>query len=306
MIKSDFLKQYASVRRGYTYEEQNGIGIFSFPVFSRTGLVRHGFTARKGGASTGPFASLNMSFTRETESRDAVMENHRLFCRRAGVAWESMVMDNFEHGVAIEKVNASHRGMGYLRPPLPHCDGLITDDPGTTLVTGHADCVPLYAIDPVRNCIGLAHAGWKGAIGKIAVNMIELMLDTYACKREHLLAGIGPCICGSCFEVSEDLAARFVDAFPGVPLAKPGKADRPDKAYVDLPMACVAQFLQAGLPAQNISLMDVCTYEDPERLYSHRRDQGNTGGMAAFLQLLPEEERNREGFLQSVTPAVLI
>ena len=94
---------------------------------------------------------------------------------------------------------------------------------------------------------------------------------------------MGPCICQKHFEVDEALGQRFAEAFPGVPLLKPG---RPGHAHVDLPMAAAAQFMEAGVLPEHISISDVCTYCEPERLYSHRRDKGDTGGMAAYLRIL--------------------
>ncbi|MDR1620241.1 MAG: polyphenol oxidase family protein [Clostridiales bacterium] len=296
MMQAAFLSAYANTNSGYLYDDADGVGIFGFPAFSATGLVRHGFTARIGGVSTGPYTSLNMSFTRPGEPRENVMKNHRLFAKRAGIGWQSMVMDTFEHGVTVLEVDQSHCGMGYFRPSLPYCDGLVTKHAGVTLVTGHADCVPLYALDRKRRHIGLAHAGWKGTLGKIGCNMINMMRTRFGSDPTDLLAGVGPCICGDCFEVSEDLAARFMDAYPGVPLVSPGK---PGKGYLDLAMASAAQFLESGIPPAQISLMHKCTYEDPTLLYSHRRDRGQTGGMSAFIQLLPPA---KNAFMQLEAP----
>ncbi len=275
------------IQRNHAYREQNGVGFFTLPAFTDTGLVRHGLSSRTGGVSKPPYATLNLSFTRPDERHETVMENYRLFADAANIAWESMVMDSFEHGTTVFRVDASHAGMGYLRDPLPPCDGLITNDPRIALITGHADCLPLYLLDPISKCIGLAHAGWKGTLGKIGLIMARLMETEYGAEPAHMLAGVGPGICAHCFEVDEDLGRRFQEGFPGVPRVLPGK---PGKAQIDLPLAAAAQFLEAGIHPENITLVDVCTYEDPARLYSHRRDQGQTGGMAAFLQLLPPSD----------------
>lgn len=78
------------------------------------------------------------------------------------------------------------------------------------------------------------------------------------------------------------MGEEFARAFaPGCNAAGPGRA----KAYVDLPLCAGLQFLQAGILPEHITLMDACTYEDPERFYSHRRDKGGTGSMAAYMQL---------------------
>lgn len=278
-----FEAAYREIVHGCRYEEEGGVGFYRIPLLSGLPGFAHGLSARTGGVSQGGCYSLNMSFTRPDDPRENVMENHRIFAKAARIPYESMVMDTFEHGVEITKVDHSHCGMGYLRPSLPPCDALITNDPGVTLITGHADCLPLYCIDPARRAIGLAHAGWKGTIGRIGKRMVEAMGAAFGSDPADLYAAVGPCISQEHFEVDTALGQRFAEAFPGVPLLKPG---RPGHAHVDLPMGAAAQFLEAGLSPARIALSDVCTYAEAARLYSHRRDKGDTGGMAAYLRIL--------------------
>ncbi len=301
-MQYDFAAAWPQVQRGHGYHQENGIGFFTLPAFTQSGVVRHGCSTRTGGVSTGAYTALNLSFTRQDELPETVMENYRLFSTAAGIDWPSMVMDNFEHGTTVLAVDSGHAGSGYLLPPLPFCDGLVTDDENVALITGHADCLPLYLLDPVRRCIGLAHAGWKGTLGKIGLVAAQLMIERYGAVPERMLAGVGPCICADCFEAGEDLGVLFSDAFPGVPCVSPGK---PGKVQIDLAMAAAAQFMEAGIPSKQISLMDVCTFEE-ECLYSHRREKGNTGGMAAFLQLLPDKNAHRDAFLQFDQPAGIV
>ena len=152
--------------RGAKFRFVNGVGLYTLPALERQAGFDHGFTARSGGVSEGYFASLNLSFTRP-ENRENVMENYRIFCRAAQIPFDSMVMDNYEHGTTVIRVDRADAGRGYLIDPLPACDGLVTNDPAITLITGHADCMAFYFVDPVRRCIGLAHAGWRGALGRI-------------------------------------------------------------------------------------------------------------------------------------------
>lgn len=295
-----FLKRYNTIQRGAAYRQQSGgIGFYEFPALLKLPMIAHGFTARTGGVSTGCYASLNLSFSREEEQLKTVLENYRLFAQAAGIPWESMVMDTFAHGVQVRLVDKHDSGKGYLRPSLPFCDGLFTNDTAITLVTGHADCLPLFVVDPVKRCIGLAHAGWKGTLHRIAGHLIQAMQRHFQSDAADMLAGIGPCICGDCFEVDAALGEAFCAAFANAPVTKAG---RPGKAYVDLPMATAAQYMDAGIPPGNILCMDVCTFENPDTLYSHRRDAGMTGGMAAFLRLLPEP--GTEAFLQMPTTCV--
>lgn len=277
-----FLEQYQTITRGSKFRFVNGVGIYTLPALERLSGFDHGFTARSGGVSEGYFSSLNLSFTRP-ENRDNVMENYRIFCSAAKIPFKTMVMDNYEHGTTVLKVDRADAGKGYLSDPLPACDGLITNDPGVTLITGHADCMAFYFVDPLKRAIGLAHAGWRGAQGRIGTKVVELMAREYGSDPRDIIAGVGPSICPDCFEVGENVAHEFATGFPDIPCILPKEGARP---HVDLWMVAVKQFMEAGVLPEHISLFDVCTMTTP-RLYSHRRDRGNTGGMSAYLRILP-------------------
>lgn len=280
-LDQTFTTQFESLKRGARLRFVNGIGIYTSPALSALDGFDHGFSTRTGGVSKGFFASLNLSFTRP-ENRENVMENYRLFSKAAGYPFDKMVMDNYAHETTVLKVNASDAGKGYLRDPLPSCDGLVTNDPSITLITGHADCMAFYCIDPVRRCIGLAHAGWRGALGRIGTNLVGKMREYYGTDPSDVFACVGPSICADCFEVGRNVAEEFADAFSDIPcvISREG-----EKAHVDLWMVACKQFTEAGVPIGHISLFDVCTMETP-LLYSHRRDKGKTGGMAAYLRIL--------------------
>ena len=269
-------------RCGYTYEEPDGVGLFRIDGLSDVPGIDHCFSARSGGVSTGPFESMNLSFTRESE-RGNVAENYRLFCRAAGIPAESLVLDSYEHGAMVRKVDRADRGRGFDREPLPLCDGLVTDDPLVTLSTGHADCMAFFAVDPVRRCIGLAHAGWRGALARIGKNLIESLRAHYGADPSRVVAAVGPSICPACFEVGPEVVEQFRAAFPGEDLYTVHPAT--GKTHIDLWRVAELQFLEAGVLPEHIFLSGVCTVEDP-RLFSYRGSRGPTGGMAAFLRLV--------------------
>jgi len=259
----------------------NGVGIYTSPVLSTLDGFDHGFSARTGGVSRGFFSSLNLSFTRP-ENRENVMENYVRFCRAADVPFESMVMDSYAHETTVLKVDASDAGRGCLREPLPSCDGLVTNDPAITLVTGHADCMAFFCIDPVKRCIGLAHAGWRGALGRIGARVIERMTEEYGTNPADVRVSVGPSICPDCFEVGRNVAELFAEGFPGLNCVIEQGGEKP---HVDLWAVARRQFTDAGVLPAYFSLFGVCTAETP-LLYSHRRDKGKTGGMAAYLRIL--------------------
>jgi len=288
MDRNEFLTAWAKIGRGANYHENaQRVGSFTLPSFENMPWLSHGFSARTGGLSTGHLSSLNLSFTREEEPRAITMENYRIFCEAEDIPVESMVMDTYEHGTVVRRVDRTDCGKGYTLPSLPFCDGLVTDDPEVSLMTGHADCMAFFFADPVKHCIGLAHAGWRGAFSRIGCEVVRMMQTCFGSDPADIIAGVGPSICEKCFEVDRSLGEEFQAAFPATACLLPGKTE--DKAYVDLWQVAACQFMEAGIRPENISIMGVCTVED-ERLFSYRGDGRKTGGMTAYLRILSEEK----------------
>lgn len=279
--KQRFESFYETAGRGANLRFAGEIGSYTSTALGALEGFDHGFSARTGGVSKGFFSSLNLSFTRPEEPEN-VMENYRLFCRAMGIPFERMVMDNYAHETTVLCVSTEDAGRGYLREPLPSCDGLVTNDPSITLITGHADCMAFYCVDPVKKAIGLAHAGWRGALGRIGANVIRQMTEHFGTDPADVFVSVGPSICPTCFEVGKNVAESFEREFGDIPcvVSRAG-----EKAHVDLWMVAAKQFCDAGVQADHFSLFDVCTMET-SLLYSHRRDRGDTGGMAAYLRIL--------------------
>ena len=172
-------------------------------------------------------------------------------------------------------------------------DGLITSEPGIALATFYADCVPLLFVDPVRRAVGLSHSGWRGTVQGMGARTAEAMREAFGSRPEDLLVGIGPSICRDCYEVSEDVADAFRALFsePGfqklpVRLSDVLSAKGNGKYQLDLWKANEAVCLSAGLLPQHISVTDVCTCCNPDRLFSHRASGGKRGNLGMFVMLL--------------------
>ena len=159
----------------------------SYPLFEKTGIVRHGFSTRLGGVSEGYFASLNLSFDRG-DDKEAVMENFRRIGESMGVRCEDMVLSKQTHTTNVRVVTEEDRGKGIVKErDYTDVDGLVTNIPGICLVTSYADCVPLYFVDPVRKVIGLSHSGWRGTVGKIGRKTVQLMQEKFSSDPADIL-----------------------------------------------------------------------------------------------------------------------
>ncbi len=256
-----------------------------YPLFERTGLVRHGFSTRLGGVSEGYFASLNLSFDRGDE-KEAVMENFRRIGRALGVRPDDMVLSKQTHTTNVRVVTEEDRGKGIIKErDYTDVDGLVTDIPGICLVTSYADCVPLYFVDPVRKVIGLSHSGWRGTVGKIGKKTVQIMQEQFASDPADILAAVGPSVCMDCYEVSSDVIDRFKESFDEKSWGELFY-EKPDGKYqLDLWKANELIFLEAGIAPEHIAVTNVCTHCNSRILYSHRAMGDKRGNLCAFLAL---------------------
>ncbi len=277
-------QQAALIKHGFIYKRTNkGTGLYCAEALDKAGGVSHGFSTREGGITVDPpKASLNLSWTR-CGSPEEVIANFKIFAEGAGIDYDDMAVVNHEHGANVLRIAHEHRGRGFYKDPLPPCDGIITDDPTVTLVTSHADCGAYFFYDPVHRAIGMAHAGWKGTLLRIGAEMARRMAEEFDTDPSDIIAATGPCICRDCFEVDADLGEKFQSEFDYPGISRPG---RQGKAYVDLELAAAVQFVEAGIRPESITLMNACTYENRQHFFSHRRDKGITGSMAAYIKLI--------------------
>lgn len=263
--------------------EHQQVTYLRYKSFQDTNLVKHGFSTRLGGVSKGIFESMNLSFTRG-DDKEAVQENYRRMANAIGVDYESIVCSDQTHTTNVRKVGQQDCGHGITREKeFFDVDGLITNEPGVTLATFYADCVPLYFLDPVHKAIGLSHSGWKGTVGKIGQETILAMKKAYGSKPEELLVAIGPSICQECYEVSEDVAIEFKKVFSEPKKILQEKEN--GKYQLDLWAANRIILEEAGVQAEHITMPDICTCCNPKFLYSHRASSGKRGNLGAFLCL---------------------
>jgi YfiH family protein len=218
------------------------------------------FSTRRGGVSTGPFASLNLGRLTD-DARENVEENRRLLCAAARARPERLALNRQTHSAVVHRARPGARG----EPG----DGLWTDERGLPLLAVTADCLPvvLARVTGERPALAILHVGWRGLLGGIVVGGV-LALGGLAAAA--IGPGIGPC----CYEVGEDVAGPVRRAF-GFGLVRDGR--------LDLPGAVERALRAAGVV--RVDRLDACTACQPDRFFSHRRDGGLTGrqGVLAYV-----------------------
>ena len=277
---------YKDDRNVFRNVERGGVPYLSFKALEDTGMVINGFSTRLGGASKGRFATMNFSYSRKDDPAD-VLENFTRMADTLGVERDRMVVSYQTHTTNVRRVTREDEGKGVIRErDYRNVDGLITDVPGITLVTFYADCVPLYLVDPVHHAIGLSHSGWRGTVRRMGQVTMDAMKEAFGTRPEDVTACIGPSICRDCFEVGEEVAEAFADAFdPKYRDALYRANEKPGKYQLDLWKANEIIFQEAGVPKEQIHTTNICTMCNSDYLFSHRRVGEERGNLAAFLSI---------------------
>ena len=269
-------RMHVNTREGVTY--------LTSPEFDRLPGVVHAFSTRLGGVSEGIYSSMNLSFTRGDKD-EAVRENYRRLADAVGFKMEDIVTSDQTHTANVRLVTEEDRGNGITKPrPYTDVDGMITNVPGLVLATFYADCVPLYFIDPVHRAIGLSHSGWRGTVAKIGEVTVRRMQEEFGSDPSEIYGAVGPSICQDCYEVSEDVADAFKEAFPGH--ADEILLDKKNGKYqLDLWGANEIVLTEAGVLKEKIAVTNICTCCNPDLLFSHRASHGKRGNLGAFIYL---------------------
>jgi len=254
-----------------------GVGLPGILEIEAAPGVRAVFTTRERGVSRGPWRGANLAVS-TGDSPEDVRANRRELCEALAIEPADVSMLTQVHGATVHSLRAplsAGRFCGDL-DGWPEGDALSTSGEGLPLMVLAADCVPVLIWRQDGGAVAAAHAGWKGTIGGV------LQRAAWSLGEGDLAAAIGPCVSRAAYEVSPELAARFVDRFG---------AGVVDGRMLDLP-ACAQLCLQeAGVSGAAIHRTGRCTVSEPDRFFSHRRDGAPTGRQAAIIWRTSENPR---------------
>lgn len=255
----------------------------TFPKLSGCGAVRHTFSTRLGGVSAGQFSSMNLSF-RNGDEFDRVERNYEILCGAVGIDTKNLVLSRQTHTANVRTVTKEDCGTGYYKPSFEDIDGLVTNVPGVALVTQYADCTPLLFCDPVKRVIATSHSGWRGTVQKIGEVTVEKMVSEFGCRREDIIAAIGPCIGPCCYEVDAPVYNAFADSMLDTERIFTVKDS--EHWMLDLREANRQILINSGIKASNIDVADICTCCNCDEMHSHRATAGKRGNLAAIIELI--------------------
>lgn len=230
-------------------------------------------TTRRGGASSGPSASLDLGPARleklDPASRSLVLQNR---ARVAALLPSEPVWLEQTHGTAVAVVtDATLRAS---REMAPVADAAVTRLVDVPLAVRVADCLPVFFADDRPSVVAVAHAGWRG----LAAGVLEATLEAMRVDASSVVAWLGPAIGPHVFEVGVDVLEAF------------GARDSASKRHfvargTDKWLADLRGLARQRLAAAGVARVDSCghcTYTDEARFYSYRRDR-SSGRLGAFI-----------------------
>lgn len=229
--------------------------------------VRALATTRTGGASRGPYGGLNLA-QHVGDDPERVAANRQRVRTLLELPEEPLWLDQV-HGCAVACGEEAVAGL--------EADASVAFGPGRVCAVLTADCLPLLLCDRQGTRVAAVHAGWRG----LAAGVMEAALDTIATPGADLLCWLGPAIGPQAYEVGAEVRACFLDQDP-----QAAEAFRPlgdgRRWHADLYRLARQRLARRGVEA--VYGGDRCTYSDPERFFSFRRD-GTTGRMASLIWL---------------------
>lgn len=258
---------------------KNGYHTLASPKLLRERSMLVCFTTRPGGVSEYEYDSLNLAY-HVGDDPDAVCENRFRILRHLGLDPARLVTAVQTHGKNIAVVGESDAGRGALTysTAILDTDALITKTENLPIAVLTADCVPVILADIKARAVAVVHAGYKGLYYGIVSRAARKLAENGSGDLGAIIAFVGPSIGGCCYAVDAERAGLF---------DREHVAERGGKSYLDVAGAAAAEIESAGVPADNIIVSGLCTYDRPDLFYSYRRD-GDTGRQAAIAAVLGE------------------
>ncbi|MGH3255895.1 MAG: peptidoglycan editing factor PgeF [Streptosporangiaceae bacterium] len=216
-------------------------------------------TARTGGVSDGPYATLNLSLS-VGDDPALVLENRRRLAQALGAGQEDFVFARQVHGSGVRVVGEADAGSGAfsLDDAIPDADALVTRSPGVLLAILTADCVPIVLHDPVAGVLACVHAGWRGTVARVSAAALAAM-QTLGSRPSQVIAGVGPAASPARYQVGADVHQAVTAAFgaAAADFIRPDAA--PDRWLLDLWAANRFVLREAGVPEAQIHVTDLPT-----------------------------------------------
>lgn len=254
----------------------DGVTFFTdVALFASTG-IRVAFSARHGGISPRPYATLNLGNHVADDLGNVAINRQRLCSALAlsDVARGRLNSAQQVHGVHVEHaLDQVHE--------FPDTDALVTDRTDIPLLLCFADCVPIIVVDPATPAIGVIHSGWRGTLDRIACHAVKELQEAYHSEPGDLIAYIGPYIGLHNFTIGNDIGLQFAAIFDTI---NPRNIITTTEESVNLDLGTVIEetLVETGVRACNIHNMHIDTVRHVDDFFSYRAEDQVTGRFGAL------------------------
>lgn len=234
------------------------------PDWPAPARVRAVATTRAGGFSGGPYASLNLG--RHVGDDAQVVERNRM-----------LLVDTLNYAATprwLDQVHGNRVVAADTAGPNATADAAITSVPGIACAVMTADCLPVLLTDRDGVHVAAAHGGWRGLVAGI----LEQTVDAFSARgvpADRLMAWLGPAIGPAACEVDAAVVDRMRDGDAAA-------LTRTDATHWQLDLYALARLRLAARGVTQVYGGDYCTYADPRRFFSYRRD-GACGRHATLI-----------------------
>lgn len=201
------------------------------------------------------------------------------FLDKHNVRYKKLVILRQIHSVNIY---IYHKTNEQLVETIDDVDGVITEQKETVLAVRTADCLPLIFADKTAGLVGVSHQGWRGSLKKMAVRMVDVLVERGA-QKENLIVAMGPAVGACCYDIGPDRYAEFMEQFEVY-------ADQifhieGGRYHLNLSRLNYLQLRDCGVQSSHIDFFPFCTACDKNRFFSFRRDKKEKlGEMFSFIK----------------------
>ncbi|MEA4917024.1 peptidoglycan editing factor PgeF [Proteiniphilum sp.] len=258
-----------------------------FDLFDREENIVHFTTTREGGVSDGSYSSFNMGNFSD-DSPLNISENRAILARMLYMDISRFVIPHQTHGTKVLTIDKTFFDLDHAVAieTLYGVDATITVEKDIFLCATTADCVPIILYDKRNHVIAAIHAGWRGSVGRIVEKTVVEMKQQLGSSPADIIAGIGPAIDVSHYEVGDEVVSSFKNqGFDLSDFSLFPRKNRYSKYHVDLKEINRRELIRLGVPEANIEKSLLCTFEKEDIFFSARRQTVHSGRMLTGIMM---------------------
>lgn len=258
-----------------------------FDLLQKEENIVHFSTTREGGVSDGAFSSFNMgNFSDDNPLH--ISQNREILARMFYMDASRFIVPHQTHGTEVLTIGKEFFALDNATAieMLYGVDATITAEKDIFLCATTADCVPILLYDKVRSVIAAIHAGWRGTVGRIVEKTVTGMQQQFGSSPADIIAGIGPAIDVSRYEVGDEVVSRFLDeGFDLSDISLFSRKTAASKYHIDLKEINRRELIRLGVPEDSIEKSKFCTFEREALFFSARRQTVHSGRMLTGIMM---------------------